>query len=58
MNGISKFSIHRVYNSTDRLPTAHTCFNQIDLPEYESYTKLRNALLLAIREGHEGFGFA
>jgi E3 ubiquitin-protein ligase HUWE1 len=58
MNGISKFSVHRVYNSTDRLPTAHTCFNQIDLPEYESYTKLRNALLLAIREGHEGFGFA
>lgn len=58
MNGVSKFSIHRVYNSTDRLPTAHTCFNQIDLPEYESYSKLRNALLLAIREGHEGFGFA
>lgn len=58
MNGISKFSVHRVYNSTERLPTAHTCFNQIDLPEYESYGKLRNALLLAIREGHEGFGFA
>lgn len=58
LNGISKFSVHRVYKSTDRLPTAHTCFNQIDLPEYESYTKLRNALLLAIREGHEGFGFA
>lgn len=58
MNGVSKFSIHRVYNSTDRLPTAHTCFNQIDLPEYESYTKLRNALILALREGYEGFGFA
>lgn len=58
MNGVNKFSIHRVYNSTDRLPTAHTCFNQIDLPEYESYSKLRNALSLAIREGYEGFGFA
>lgn len=58
MNGVSKFSIHRVYNSSDRLPTAHTCFNQVDLPEYESYSKLRNALLLAIREGYEGFGFA
>ena len=58
MNGISKFSIHRVYNATDRLPTAHTCFNQIDLPEYQNYTRLRNALLLALREGHEGFGFA
>ncbi|KAG0679085.1 hypothetical protein C6P42_000225 [Pichia californica] len=57
MNGISKFTIYKTIGS-DRLPTAHTCFNQLDLPEYESYSKLRNALLLAIREGHEGFGFA
>jgi len=57
VNGVSKFSIHRTYESTDRLPTAHTCFNQIDLPAYESYGKLRAALLLAVREGHEGFGF-
>merc|ERR1711941_92085 len=28
-----KFNIHRVPD-TDRLPTAHTCFNQLDLPEY------------------------
>ncbi|KAH3661759.1 hypothetical protein OGAPHI_005937 [Ogataea philodendri] len=58
MSGVSKFSIHRVYGSTDRLPSSHTCFNQIDLPEYESYDKLRGSLLLAIMEGHEGFGFA
>lgn len=57
VNGISKFSIHRTYEDTDRLPTAHTCFNQIDLPAYENYAKLRAALLLAVREGHEGFGF-
>ncbi|VEU19917.1 DEKNAAC100738 [Brettanomyces naardenensis] len=57
VNGVSKFSIHRVYGDTDRLPSAHTCFNQIDLPEYENYEKLRAALLLAVREGHEGFGF-
>lgn len=57
VNGISKFSIHRVYCDTNRLPTAHTCFNQLDLPEYESYGKLRAALLLAVKEGHEGFGF-
>lgn len=57
VDGVSKFSIHRVYSSVDRLPSAHTCFNQIDLPEYESYEKLRAALLLAVREGHEGFGF-
>jgi hypothetical protein len=33
-------------------------FNQIDLPEYESYEQLRKSLLLAITEGAEGFGFA
>ena len=33
-------------------------FNQIDLPEYESYEQLRKNLLLAITEGAEGFGFA
>lgn len=58
MSGVAKFSIHRVYDNTDRLPSSHTCFNQVDLPEYESYEKLRNALLLAITEGHVGFGFA
>ncbi|GMG35717.1 unnamed protein product [[Candida] boidinii] len=58
MSGVAKFSIHRVYGNTDRLPSSHTCFNQVDLPEYESYEKLRNALLLAITEGHVGFGFA
>ncbi|CCE78387.1 Piso0_001009 [Millerozyma farinosa CBS 7064] len=57
-NGTCKFSIHRDYGSTDRLPSSHTCFNQIDLPAYESYEMLRGALLLAIREGHEGFGLA
>jgi E3 ubiquitin-protein ligase HUWE1 len=33
-------------------------FNQIDLPEYTSYDKLRQQLLVAINEGGEGFGFA
>ncbi|EMP26944.1 E3 ubiquitin-protein ligase HUWE1 [Chelonia mydas] len=32
MNGIQKFQIHRDDRSTDRLPSAHTCFNQLDLP--------------------------
>ena len=57
-NGICKFSIHRDYGSTDRLPSSHTCFNQIDLPAYDSYETLRGSLLLAVTEGHEGFGFA
>jgi E3 ubiquitin-protein ligase HUWE1 len=33
-------------------------FNQLDLPEYGSYDALRKNLLLAIKEGSEGFGFA
>ncbi|KAK6458615.1 E3 ubiquitin protein ligase TOM1 [Scheffersomyces xylosifermentans] len=57
-NGTCKFSIHRDYGSTDRLPSSHTCFNQIDLPAYETYETLRGSLLLAITEGHEGFGLA
>lgn len=57
-NGTCKFSIHRDYGNLDRLPSSHTCFNQIDLPAYESYETLRGSLLLAITEGHEGFGLA
>ncbi|XP_052755161.1 apoptosis-resistant E3 ubiquitin protein ligase 1 [Galleria mellonella] len=38
------------------LPTAHTCFNQLCLPDYDSYDQLVHALLWAINEGGEGFG--
>ncbi|KAH3899481.1 E3 ubiquitin-protein ligase TOM1 SCDLUD_004925 [Saccharomycodes ludwigii] len=58
VNGVSKFSIHKDYGATDRLPSSHTCFNQLDLPAYDSYETLRKALLLAINEGHQGFGIA
>jgi len=58
MNGVQKFQIHRDDRSTDRLPSAHTCFNQLDLPAYETYDKLRSYLLKAIHECTEGFGFA
>jgi len=40
------------------LPTAHTCFNILDLPLYDSIEELEKKLLLAILEGKEGFGFA
>ena len=33
-------------------------FNQLDLPAYETYDKLRERLLLAIVERTEGFGLA
>lgn len=58
MNGVQKFQIHRDERSTDRLPSAHTCFNQLDLPVYETYDKLRHMLLKAIQECSEGFGLA
>jgi E3 ubiquitin-protein ligase HUWE1 len=57
MHGPQKFQIHRIYGGDDRLPTAHTCFNQLDLPSYSSEEVLRSRLLLALREGSEGFGF-
>lgn len=58
VQGVQRFSIHKAYGGTDRLPQAHTCFNQVDLPQYSSYEMLRTQLLLAINEGGEGFGFA
>ncbi|CZR52630.1 related to TOM1 protein [Phialocephala subalpina] len=58
MNGFSRFNIHRDYGNKDRLPSSHTCFNQLDLPEYESYEVLRQQVLTAITAGSEYFGFA
>jgi E3 ubiquitin-protein ligase HECTD2 len=39
-----------------RLPMAHTCFNQLILPNYETREMLESKLLIAI-ENAEGFGF-
>jgi len=58
MNGFSKFNIHRDYGNKERLPSSHTCFNQLDLPEYDGYEALRQQLLTAITQGAEYFGFA
>jgi E3 ubiquitin-protein ligase HUWE1 len=57
-DGVKRFNIHKVQNATHLLPTAHTCFNQLDLPEYGTEDLLRERLLLAIKEGATGFGFA
>ena len=40
---------------SDRLPTAHTCFNALLLPEYSSAAKLEHMLVHAI-ENSQGFG--
>ena len=54
---ITRMSVHRSYNTED-LPCAHTCFNQLDLPDYPSEQVMRGKLMLAIEEGSEGFGMA
>lgn len=57
VHGTQRFNIHKAFGE-GRLPVAHTCFNQLDLPQYDSYEKLRSQLLLAMNEGNEGFGLA
>ena len=48
---------NRQTNATNRrFPTQ--CFNQLDLPEYTSEEQTREKILMAIREGSEGFGYA
>ncbi|CAN4102607.1 unnamed protein product [Withania somnifera] len=57
ISGPQRFQIHKAYGAPERLPSAHTCFNQLDLPEYTSKEQLQERLLLAIHEASEGFGF-
>jgi len=57
VSGLQKFQIHKSYGKRTLLPTAHTCFNQLDLVEYESKENLKERLSLALHEGSEGFGF-
>jgi len=56
-NGVQKFQIFRV-SGKDRLPSAHTCFNQLDLPDYDTYEILEKNLRLSFEECSSGFGFA
>ncbi len=55
-SGRQSFAITKDFGATHRLPSAHTCFNQLDLPAYESYEELRAMILKAINEGATGFG--
>ncbi|ESO02744.1 hypothetical protein HELRODRAFT_112481 [Helobdella robusta] len=50
------FTIHQVNISTNNLPRAHTCFNRIDIPAYESYDIFLEKMNCAIEET-EGFNF-
>jgi len=59
MRGPHKFNIHKIYEGDfNRLPVAHTCFNQLDMPDYPNKELLRERLLFAIREGKGSFQIA
>lgn len=49
------FTISRAGPHSDRLPTAHTCFNHLLLPDYQDLQSLQKLLLLSIQNS-EGFG--
>ena len=42
------------WGTKDKLPRAHTCFNRLDLPPYESFEQLSQKLKMAV-ESSEGF---
>ena len=50
------FSMAQHYNSSSL--ACRFSFNQLDLPAFETYDKLRENLLKAVQECSEGFGFA
>lgn len=58
MRGIQKFAIHKAGGTKGALMSAHTCFNSLDLPVYESEVEMREKLLYAINEGGGAFLFA
>jgi len=52
---LMSFKVQRAGPDTDQLPTSHTCFNTIMLPDYSSEEKMRDRLCLAL-EHSIGFG--
>ncbi|GHP03452.1 hypothetical protein PPROV_000220700 [Pycnococcus provasolii] len=50
-----RLTVQRPGGDTERLPTAHTCFDTLLLPEYHTEEKLERKLRLAISNA-EGFG--
>jgi len=55
--GNQPFIIQRAGPDSAMLPSSHTCFSSLLLPEYSSKAKLERLLKLALRES-EGFGLA
>ena len=53
--GIRKFAIHGVPLENCLYPRAHTCFNRIDLPVFESKEQLKERVVVAITMVSTGF---
>ena len=53
--GKLKFILQRAGDDAMDLPTSHTCFNLLAMPEYTSRAKLRDRLTIAIHNA-QGFG--
>ncbi|XP_055971461.1 E3 ubiquitin-protein ligase NEDD4 isoform X1 [Sorex fumeus] len=52
-NGPQSFTVEQ-WGAPEKLPRAHTCFNRLDLPPYESFEELWDKLQMAI-ENTQGF---
>ncbi|XP_012584236.1 PREDICTED: E3 ubiquitin-protein ligase NEDD4 isoform X2 [Condylura cristata] len=52
-NGPQSFTVEQ-WGTPEKLPRAHTCFNRLDLPPYESFEELWDKLQIAI-ENTQGF---
>ncbi|XP_052269096.1 apoptosis-resistant E3 ubiquitin protein ligase 1-like isoform X1 [Dreissena polymorpha] len=52
---VPKFQISPTY-TYNTLPTAHTCFNNLCLPDYDCIEQFHRSLVIAINEGNTGFG--
>ena len=57
IGGLGKllFTVSRNGPDSDRLPSAHTCFNVLLLNEYSCMEKLKRLLTISI-QNYEGFG--
>ncbi|KAK2949051.1 putative E3 ubiquitin-protein ligase Itchy [Blattamonas nauphoetae] len=54
-DGPRRFTLFHSERTANYLPLAHTCFNQLDIPEYGSEEEMEQKLMFAISEGLEGF---
>ena len=57
IDGLGSLTITVTNGGSDlnQLPTAHTCFNNLILPDYKDKQKMKKSLLTAINYS-EGFG--